>query len=384
MWTNHPTMKRHGGSQDAGLDQPGMNVGAKLDELHGLVMEGRQQRAQLEEALRGEQQARLQLEQEVARLNLGGDRGRDRPYTLHKARKFGATAAEDWQNYRRTFARLAVLNSWDDLQAKTILSACMEGAAETLASDLDPTLPNENLRNYMDRFDIVFIPPAASALAKADFDRVVQLPHETEATYHTRLRNLYRRAYPRARDVEALIRKFTMGLRNQAIRDQVLRADPQNYADCLQAAQNERSVQTIRKVATTPFGMDMEIGTIATFSAIDPELPGIIAAVEERTRKCFNCTESGHLVAACPQPLRASRFKAFQNNRPANRGRPNRRPNPTEGKPKGDRRAQLMAAIEGFSEQELEEIAVLDEEAGALEGESGGTDEEISADPRDF
>lgn len=244
--------------------------------------------------------------------------------TIVKPPKYAGLRQDNWVVFRGSFERVAELNRYTNDEAKIVLAASMIDNAAVVVSDIDPIAGVRTLEGLLDRYEAKFLPPAASALARAEFDRASQNPLESELQYHSRLRSLFRRAYPHDNHPDILIRRFSLGLKMTAIKEAVLRANPAHYDQALNVAQNERSVQ-INKQASGMIGhADIEVDSISeepTLNALSPEAYEHVAAIEKETQKCFNCEAEDHLVFDCPVPLRPSRFKAFNSNRgPRGRG----------------------------------------------------------------
>ena len=151
---------------------------------------------------------------------------------------------EDWTAFRANFLNLVLFYDYSDVQAKRALRICVKGPA-TLAVDSIPVDNNqEDLATLLDKYEQLFMPPAASALARNHFEGAKQQQHEGLLNFHGRVWSLYVHAYPGLQhDTVLPIRAFSGGLRQARIKEAVLRADPQTYEAALVQAQSEQAVR---------------------------------------------------------------------------------------------------------------------------------------------
>lgn len=161
--------------------------------------------------------------------------------TIH----FEGKDADDWISFRQAFINASLFNNYSNQQAKWALKGCMRGAAFLSIQGLDHEDPNVTFDELLDQYEVKFMPPAASDIARARFETAVQDSKEGILQWHGRLQMLFVRAYGNAGQVmgEAmLIRSFARGLRHKRVREHVLRSQPQTYDEALNHAQTEQAV----------------------------------------------------------------------------------------------------------------------------------------------
>ena len=219
--------------------------------------------------------------------------------------KFRNEDKDSWIVWKNHFIHTARLNNYNDQEARLALVASMDGKAALASMDINVdeiingVLPT--LDNVLDRYQARFLPAAASQLAKVKFDASRQSASETSLDYHSRLRALYNEAYPHAADDDALIRKFTTGLKKKDLRTQVMRLNPMTYPEALECTQNEVSVQQLSKLAdlgAAPIGDEpMEIGAVQEVNKTNT------SANRNNTGKkagtCHFCKKNGHWKRDC-------------------------------------------------------------------------------------
>ena len=222
-----------------------------------------------------------QLQQHIAQQNQRIQRLQERPRpTILKPRTFGNTEAEDWITFRRHFENVVDANGWDGQIACLALSASMTGAAATAVHDFQANI-QDNHNVLLDDYEARFLPASASEMARVRFDNATQGRKETLLNWHSRLRNLFRRAYPQAGDETPLIRRFELGLKNSILREHVLRQHPATYAAALEASQNEQSiVEVTTALHLGPREEPMEIGALSDMT-------------------CHFCDKKGHIRRDC-------------------------------------------------------------------------------------
>ncbi|MEE8566605.1 MAG: zinc finger CCHC domain-containing protein [Candidatus Bipolaricaulota bacterium] len=297
---------------------------------------------------------------------------------------------EEWYVFKMKFTKLIGVNHYPEPDAKIVLWECMHGKAAEAVCDIDPEDADLTLVDMLEKYEAKFMPRAATALAKTLFERAAQGPKESELDYHTRLRTLYKRAYPNNVDEEMLIRRFQLGLCSQGVKDQVLRALPETYDACLEQAQNERSVIIQRNLTNTAapmknYGQPMDLGAIQE----------AINAIEMSTQTCYNCNNKGHFARDCPDEVDTNKVNQLLGRQAnpsmrkpaffARRGSSTRGRATTRGTisrrggkfgNRQQRRKNLLATIEDqlddYDNDEEEVIAgVQEEEEGEKEAEAG-------------
>ena len=236
---------------------------------------------------------------------------------------FTSGEGHEWILWRENYIAICELNGWNDAahleRSKNECLVSITGEAKRRIQGIQPAGANETLPQFLDRIQLRYLPPAASQFAKSEYDACAQLPNEEIITYHSRLRVLFVRGHPAlAADLEnstMLIRKFTLGLSNTAIKTYVLDHNPQTFANALEHAQNKAATEATVAGATVPGGkvLTIEPGMHAVYDGT--ETPST-AEANRRLRRmgpdanvgaagpgpapiCWNCGRSGHLARSC-------------------------------------------------------------------------------------
>jgi hypothetical protein len=120
----------------------------------------------------------------------------------------------------------------------------MEGTAAEFTSN--PLVAGRQMVDMLNLYESRFLPPAAGLLAAAQFQMAAQMDGEQIATWHERLRSIFKRAFPGAniQGSRLLINKFTLKLANATIRQWTHRANPATYNAAMKAASNEAASQS--------------------------------------------------------------------------------------------------------------------------------------------
>ena len=226
---------------------------------------------------------------------------------------FTSAEGAEWRVWRRNFVTIIAINEWADLRARRELASAMEGAASRAVSDLDVTT-FANVTLTLDAYEERFIPRAAAQLARAEFDRARQASNETVLQWHTRLREIFSRAYPErvATNDRPLIDKFTIGLVDSALARHMLDHQPASFSQALQTAQSKQATEDL-------------------MAARFPNQAPSISAMNHQggrpagTSGCWYCQEPGHNRSDCSKFLQqkeifAKYFKIEGNTGNSNRG----------------------------------------------------------------
>jgi hypothetical protein len=138
--------------------------------------------------------------------------------------------------------------------------------------------------DMLNLYESRFLPPAAGLLAAAQFQMAAQMDGEQIATWHERLRSIFKRAFPGAniQGSRLLINKFTLKLANATIRQWTHRANPATYNAAMKAASNEAASQSI--LAHEAGGGKLSINAFGG----------------GRHGSCHGCGSYEHHIAACP------------------------------------------------------------------------------------
>ncbi len=255
----------------------------------------------------------------------GGGAGR-RPPT------FSSGLPEEWTAFKITFENVAALKGWNGPGAEAAdnkrrnLVAAFEGAAARAVQHIDPARNPANHNNpytfneLMTAYNNVFMPAAASHLAMTQYSVAKQQEREAILSWHTRLRELFSRAFPgvAAQDSADLINKFILGLYHPVVRDRTWDAHPATYSEALEKATSKAAGVLVMQhsqggrrdrtghVASLGLGLD-DLGSAANEGAAmvgavgGPGGPGGRGGRRGAGDTCFNCGSPDHYKRDCPQ-----------------------------------------------------------------------------------
>ena len=273
--------------------------------------------------------------------------------------KFSSGDPVQWDAFVKNF------NNWVTLlpaettraQKKAYLLTHLEGTAAVKAADIYGYVADngKTLQNTLDDLTKLFAPAASGDLAMSLYHSAKQQQSESVESWHTRLKSLYKRAFPEddANASRHLVSAFVQGLYHQAYKPAVLLKRPQTYPDALRVTQEVIAALSINDPR---LALDAAGGNLAAVpgphqSAIKHEAGFDDAyqfnAIYSRSGQamftqrppsprrpqpssssasgitCYFCNTPGHRVADC-QLLRSA--AKFLNNRPrsSSRGRTSR------------------------------------------------------------
>lgn len=166
---------------------------------------------------------------------------------------FTGTNPEEWINWRVSVESARRGNQWNFWQTLMAVRGHLTESAMAVARNLplpereDEATTEEDYNAYMNELERKFIPEGATALAHTRFEQARQEAKEGLLQWYTRVQWYYQQAFPdvhqpNAEDERRMVRRFTKGMRSQAIMVQLLRANPATMAAALTVAQNESSV----------------------------------------------------------------------------------------------------------------------------------------------
>ena len=310
---------------------------------------------------------RTRMEERVAELERQlAARQENQSRASQKIEKYGNESSDDWLVFKHHIETVCRLNGYNDLQSRLALAASMTGKAALATLDINPRQRVDGVditfTQLLALFEARFLPGSASQMARIRFDAARQGPNEAVLEFHSRLRALHNKAYPNANDDVNLIRKFTMGLRRKELRMQVMRSNPDTYANALELAQNEASVLQMVKVT--------ELG--ASLTNEEPMDIGSLEEPQQRTGDCHFCESNGHWKRDCPLWKKAQQL--LKGGRQGSNGRPNQR-----GKGRDDKktvRRRLIAALDAALPEEEDEAEKGTEGGAAGESASAAAPEE--------
>lgn len=266
----------------------------------------------------------------------------------------------EWKTWRARFATVARIANWPDERGRRELFAAMGGSAARIVADINPEAPGLTLAQMLEAYEARFVTRTASDQARAEFGQAVQLTSETVLEWHSRLRDLFLRAYPGAGvDIDPggqLLRdQYAKGLDNPAIREFVFDRRPATYAASLEAAQSKQA--TVLLMATTKKSATPSVNAMASNTS-SPTLS---------SDSCFFCEKAGHFLRQCPLLDKARTLLSDQQKKPdapkGGRGRGKNNRGRGRGRGRGgtrtgtDKKAGLYAleGDEGASEGDQQE-----------------------------
>lgn len=168
---------------------------------------------------------------------------------------FSNNKGEDWLSFKRSFLDHSQFFGYDDETRRKALTACMRGAASAATTDIRVTNyppavlgapahpPNPTFDEVVAAYEQRFLPAAASELARTQFEHSLQRKGEDVLAFHSRVRDLYLRAYPGQNDPTVIIRRFALGLLKKEVRMRILRGPAATFHEALLLAQSEVAAQ---------------------------------------------------------------------------------------------------------------------------------------------
>lgn len=291
--------------------------------------------------------------------------------TTFKVRPFsGEKGDDDWSSWRANFKMVCIGNGWNDKTAKAAAYIAMKGRAAraTRAIVLPETATRDELLN---RFEKVFLPESATAYALSQFQLAAQEEGESSLDWHTRIGDLYARAYPTKTDSETsdeLILRFCHGFRDRSLVFRLYNPKPKSFSEALQKAQAD---EASRHIATG--GANGSIHGTSKKVASLGEVEELLAALGVQPT-CWYCSEKGHIKAECPK-----RKRDLANRRARGGGRQlqsgSSRPLPTYN--------NAQKKLRTFFSTARNQINALEEQA-MLESEGVNSIEDVEVDEENF
>ena len=294
-----------------------------------------------------------QFQQLMAAAAAGAAAGRGKRLTV-----FSSTDATEWTAWKETFQKTVLLNNWQDDMARNQLAAALEGSARRIVSDIPTDQPGLTCAQLLQAYDRRFLPEAQTRFAVITFENAKQEETETELEWHTRLRELFVRAYPgdNMETSAILINHFIRHLKNPRILDHCYMVNPATYNAALTEATNKAAANAMINY----MGGGKMTGTGGAFN---------LNAINRTLEGCWTCGSDDHFQRTCPKRKQLSGRQSSRGSGPrpkdarkkreedgGNRGR--RRP------PRGNRRGGQrgrgnsrgsVSAIEGEAEPHDEE-----------------------------
>ena len=230
---------------------------------------------------------------------------------------FSSADGQEWLIWRENYMQMVTLNGWgvDEHRerSKTEALCKITGEAKRRILNIESAGAGETLAAFLDRIQARYLTPAASEMAKSEYDACVQLPNEDILTYHSRLRQVYIRAHPgNIANLEAdsqLRRKFIMGLLNPVIKTYTFDQRPDTYAAAGEHAQNKAATEATVGGAPVPGGQLSAFGLNATSTPSTAQANRDLrrygpssssgASGPSAAQLCWTCGQPGHLAREC-------------------------------------------------------------------------------------
>ena len=321
-----------------------------------------------------------QLSQEQLQQLLNG-----RGSTQRKVDSFDSGDPSEWLIWRERFLTIVSIARWDGLRQRSEAKVAMTGVAAAAVQDIpvDIGTDRDSATELLDAYEKRFLPPTASDAAWSTYCAATQAEAESIQMWHTRLRGLFRRAYPTESTANMenhrdLIQRFITGLSGATLRGHTQRMTFTTYSEALAAAQ---------KAEASECDSHRRGGGARRVFALEPherregDVNPITAALQ-----CWECLRTGHVRRQCPS-LRSGAGSSYPVGRPRGRqSRPLKRgPARTAGTSASSRRP--LRRLTGGSKRKIgrpstrkalhnisRQLAALGDDAS--EGESEGDDEE--------
>ncbi len=224
---------------------------------------------------------------------------------------FSSGDSVDWADWQTHFTTIADHCEWDDLTRRRQLKAAMAKEAAARVRDIN-VADHATIAAMLNAFELRFVPQAEALIIKAEFDAAHQNPGEKLMDWHSRLRAIFIRAYPQrnAANDDQLIRAFTSGLTDPAVKMFVLEGAPDTYNAALTRAQNkEAMLLTVKHMGQLQLGGQRRgtLNNIASslqtpslnVAAYEESVNAFVQQGEGRKGPCFFCKKPGHFVKDC-------------------------------------------------------------------------------------
>src|SRR6056300_272324 len=238
-----------------------------------------------------------------------------------KVRPFsGEKGDDDWASWRSNFNMVCLGNGWDDKTGKAAAYIAMKGRAARATRNIK-TSDADKVTDLLDKFEKVFLPESATAYAMSLFQLAKQEEGESSLDWHTRIGDLYARAYPSKTDSETsaeLILRFCHGFRDRSLVFRLYNPKPKTFSEALEKAQADEASSHIASDGRGAGATSKKIASLSTTEDLLASL-GI-------SPSCWYCQQKGHIKAECPKRKRNAMSRNSGRGGTFNRGA---RPNPT-------------------------------------------------------
>ncbi len=243
-----------------------------------------------------------------------------------RLKAFESGEGHEWQIWRRSAETTVTMCGWNNCRARREIFTAMEGSAAAWVADIPvndhllpapPAVPGlpapaadaADYRLLLNEYEARFLPPAAADVLRVAFRAAKAREGETLLAWHSRLRNLYARAYPHldaaALQVSPDLRdQFILGIWDAKTRELAWSRRPATYAAALAEASNAQAGEHILKGRGDfdPFAVvKKELHHMGSYEEYSDDDEGIHAARRSRAapQSCWNCGKTGHIAREC-------------------------------------------------------------------------------------
>lgn len=227
-----------------------------------------------------------------------------------KLRRMTNATPEAWLEYRRHFQKIAELQNWDDHRCRQELAAGVQEKAGNAVADIDVNAAGIDINDVLTLYQNRFLPAAAGATARTNYQTARQLPTESVREWHTRVRELFFLAYPDAiiNNAPHAMDIFINGLYVSQVHFCVASQHIANFTDALPVAER---AETANKKHKSPGGVHN------VYSRPQQQQPQSTLA-PPGSGNCYFCADAfkvqnPHLKNQCPYFKAANRL--FQNHK---------------------------------------------------------------------
>ena len=221
----------------------------------------------------------------------------------------------EWMIWRRHAEMTATINGWNHQRRRREYAAAMQGEAALWVSDipLNDAAPAggdaADSADLLDAYGARFLPTAGADVVRVSFRSAEMAEGETLLAWHSRIRNLFVRAYPNvaAADVNAnadLKDRFILGIRDPRVREHTWNRRPADFAAALTEASNMAAGEHVLHNRTNkedPFAVKREIHHLGDFGD-EIAATGSKGGGGQRKgddRECYRCHKKGHIARFC-------------------------------------------------------------------------------------
>ncbi len=237
-----------------------------------------------------------------------------------------AVDPDSWNAFIITYENVVKLRGWDDGEVASNrarirnLVAALEGPAARAVQHINPQQNPDNhnhpytYEQLKTAYGKVFLPTAASHLAMTQYNVAKQGDAESLLAFHTRMRELFTRAFPgqEAQTSVDLINRFILGLAHPLVRDRTWDAHPTTFSEALEKATSKAAGVIVIHTTQGGAGRRGAVGGLASLGLeplqADGSLGGTLAGLDGGgTRKkgagdtCFQCGSPDHYKRDCPE-----------------------------------------------------------------------------------